>query len=215
MIGRHGQQVKNPPNYQALARVSAGPPLILASTSLYRRDLLARLRIPFTMRRPAVDEANLPGEDARQRAERLALAKAQAIAQHEAASVVIGADQVAVCEGVVLDKPGDAAAARAQLRRQSNRTVSFYSAVAVVHGERGYADCFVDLTSVRIRELGSAEIDAYIEADRPFDCAGSLRSESFGPTLCERIESQDPTGLIGLPLIRLAASLRACGYALP
>jgi septum formation protein len=215
MIGRHGQQVKNPPNYQALARVSSGPPLILASTSLYRRDLLARLRIPFTMRRPGADEARLPGEDPRQRAERLAWAKAQAISQHEAGSVVIGADQVAVCEGVILDKPADAAAARAQLRRQSNRTVLFYSAVAVVHGERGYADRFVDLTSVRFRGLGAAEIDAYIAADRPYDCAGSLRSESLGPCLCEHIASEDPTGLIGLPLIRLASSLRACGYALP
>ena len=215
MIGRHGQQVKNPPNYQALGRVNSGPPLILASTSLYRRDLLARLRIPFTMRRPGVDEARIPGEGAKARAERLALSKAQAIARHETGSVVIGADQVAVCEGSILDKPGDAAAARAQLRRQSQRTVQFYSAVAVMHGERGYEDRFVDLTSVRFRELSTADIDAYIEADRPYDCAGSLRSESLGLSLCELIASEDPTGLIGLPLIRLAASLRACGYALP
>lgn len=167
------------------------------------------------MRRPVVDEASLAGEDPRHRAERLALAKAQAIAANERGSVVIGADQVAVCEGVVLDKPGDAAAARAQLRRQSGRSVLFYSAVAVLYGERDYAKHFVDLTTVRLRELGAGEIDAYIEADRPFDCAGSMRSESLGSSLCERIESEDPTGLIGLPLIRLAASLRDCGYALP
>jgi len=189
--------------------MSSGPPLILASTSLYRRDLLARLRIPFTMRRPAVDEAR------RERAERLAWAKAQAIASQESGSVVIGADQVAACDGIILDKPGDAATARAQLRHQSGRSVSFYSAVAVVHGERGITDRFVDLTLVRFRTLGAAEIEAYVAADRPFDCAGSLRSEAFGPTLCERIDSEDPTGLIGLPLIRLAASLRSCGYALP
>ena len=195
--------------------MNPGPPLILASTSLYRRDLLARLRLPFTMRRPAVDEATVPGEDPKLRAERLAWAKAQAIATHAGESVVIGADQVAVCEGVILDKPGDAAAARAQLRAQSSRSVLFYSAVAVVCAGRGYADRFVDLTTVRFRELGALEIDAYIEADRPFDCAGSLRSESLGLSLCERIESEDPTGLIGLPLIRLAASLRSCGYALP
>jgi septum formation protein len=191
------------------------PPLILASTSPYRRDLLARLRIPFTTRRPAVPEAGVPDEDPRHRAERLAWAKAQAIAVHEGSSVVIGADQVAVCEGVVLEKPGDAAAARAQLRRQSERSVLFFSAVAVVCAERGYSDRFVDVTTVRFRALDAAEIDAYIAADRPFDCAGSLRSESLGLSLCERIESEDPTGLIGLPLIRLAASLRSCGYALP
>jgi septum formation protein len=195
--------------------VTAPPPLILASTSLYRRDLLARLRIPFTMRRPAVDETPLPAEDPRQRAERLARAKAEAIGRLEAASVVIGADQVAACEGLVLGKPGDAAAARAQLRRQSGRSVQFYSAVAVMHGARGYADSFVDLTTVHFRELSAAEIDAYVAADRPFDCAGALRSEALGPSLCQFIDSQDPTGLIGLPLIRLAASLRSCGYALP
>jgi 7-methyl-GTP pyrophosphatase len=215
MIGRRGQQVKNQPNYQALARVSPAPPLILASTSPYRRELLARLRIPFTVRRPEVDETGLPGEEPRQRAERLAFAKAQAIAAHEGGSVVIGADQVAACEGVVLGKPGDAATARAQLLRQSGRAVVYYSAVAVVCGERGFAERFVNLTTVRLRKLEAREIDAYIEADRPYDCAGSLRSEALGPSLCERIESEDPTGLIGLPLIRLAASLRSCGYALP
>ena len=105
---------------------------------------------------------------------------------------MIGADQVAVCEGVILDKPGDAATARAQLCRQSNRSVLFYSAVAVVCAERGYSDRFVDLTTVRFRELGALEIGAYIEADRPYDCAGSLRSESLGLSLCERIESRRP-----------------------
>jgi septum formation protein len=195
--------------------MSPGPPLILASTSLYRRDLLARLRIPFTMRRPAVDEAQVAGEDPRERAERLAWAKAQAIASQESGSVVIGADQVAACDGVILDKPGDATTARTQLRRQSGKSVSFYSAVAVVHVERGIVDRFVDLTIVRFRTLGATEIEAYVAADRPFDCAGSLRSEALGATLCESIDSEDPTGLIGLPLIRLAASLRSCGYALP
>lgn len=195
--------------------MSPAPPLILASTSPYRRELLARLRIPFTVRRPEVDEAGLPGEEPRQRAQRLALAKAQAIAAQDHASLVIGADQVAACEGIVLGKPGDAAAARAQLLRQSGRAVVFYSAVAVVCCGRGFADRFVDLTTVRLRALDTREIDAYIEADRPYDCAGSLRSESLGLSLCERIDSEDPTGLIGLPLIRLAASLRACGYALP
>ena len=191
------------------------PGLILASTSVYRRELLSRLKIPFAVRKPAVDEAPLAGEAPRDRAERLALAKAEAIALEEPAKVVIGADQVAACEGLILDKPGHAEAARAQLRRQSGRSVQFYSAVAVVHATRGLRDCFVDLTTVVFRELRSAEIEAYLAADQPYDCAGSLRSEALGLSLCERVDTQDPTGLIGLPLIRLAASLRSCGYALP
>jgi septum formation protein len=189
--------------------------LILASTSPYRRELLARLRLPFSVERPEVDEAPLPGEAPRSRAERLALAKATAVAVRHPQSVVIGADQVAACDGRVLDKPGNAANAREQLRAQSGRSVCFHSAVAVVHAERAFRDCFTDQTTVVFRTLSAAEIDAYIAADQPFDCAGSLRSEALGASLCERIDSQDPTGLVGLPLIRLAASLRSCGYALP
>ncbi len=189
--------------------------LILASTSPYRRELLARLGLPFSGERPDVDEAPRAGEAPRARAERLALAKAMAVAARHPQSVVIGADQVAACDGRVLDKPGNAEAARAQLRAQSGRSVQFHSAVAVVHAERAFRDRFIDQTTVVFRTLRDAEIDAYIAADQPFDCAGSLRSEALGLALCERIESQDPTGLIGLPLIRLAVSLRSCGYALP
>ena len=196
-------------------QVPGSPELILASTSVYRRELLARLRIPFSVRRPEIDEAPLGEEDPRQRSERLALAKAEAVARREPSSVVIGADQVAACEGLVLDKPGSIDTARSQLRRQSGRKVLFYSAVAVVHAERGHVDRFVDLTTVVFRELGAAEIEAYLAADQPYDCAGSLRSEALGPSLCERIETHDPTALVGLPLIRLASSLRSCGYALP
>jgi septum formation protein len=195
--------------------VTSPPGLILASTSPYRRELLARLGLPFSVQRPDVDEALLAGEAPRARAERLALAKALAVSALHPRSVVIGADQVAACEGRILDKPGNARAARAQLQAQSGRSVQFHSAVAVVHAERAFSDCFTDQTTVVFRTLRAAEIDAYIAADQPFDCAGSLRSEALGPSLCERIESQDPTGLIGLPLIRLAVSLRSCGYALP
>jgi septum formation protein len=191
------------------------PGLILASTSLYRQELLARLRVPFTALGSQVDERGQPGETPRSRAERLALAKAHAVARAHPARLVIGADQVAACEGQVLDKPGDAEAARAQLRAQSGRAVEFFSAVALVHAERGYCESFLDLTTVVFRTLSEAEIDSYLSADRPYDCAGSLRSESLGVSLCERIETLDPTALIGLPLIRLAASLRSCGYALP
>jgi septum formation protein len=195
--------------------VTSPPGLILASTSPYRRELLARLRLPFTVERPEVDEAPITGELPQARAERLALAKAFAVSALHPHSVVIGADQVAACEGRILDKPGGAAAAREQLRAQSGRTVLFHSAVAVVQAEGAFRDCFADQTTVVFRTLRAAEIDAYIAADQPFDCAGSLRSEALGASLCERIDSQDPTGLVGLPLIRLAASLRSCGYALP
>ena len=193
------------------------PALILASTSTYRRDLLARLGLPFAVQRSNVDEHVIAGEPPRIRAERLALAKATAIAVSGLypRSVVIGADQVASCEGSILDKPGNAQVARAQLQAQSGRSVLFHSAVAIVDTGRGTEECFTDLTTVVMRTLGSAEIDAYIAADQPFDCAGSLRSEKLGISLCERIDSEDPTGLIGLPLIRLCAALRACGYALP
>lgn len=191
------------------------PALILASTSPYRKDLLARLGLPFTVQRPDVDEQAIGGEPPQLRAERLALAKATAVAANHARAVIIGADQVASCGGSILDKPGNAQVARAQLQAQSGRSVLFHSAVAIVDKVRGTRECFTDLTTVVMRTLSTADIDAYIAADQPFDCAGSLRSEKLGISLCERIESEDPTGLIGLPLIRLCAALRACGYALP
>jgi septum formation protein len=195
--------------------VSAAPRLVLASTSVYRRQLLERLRLPFVSVRPEVEESPRPGEEPKARAERLALEKAQAVARRHPEDVVIGADQVAACNGAILEKPGDARAARAQLQAQSGRAVHFFSAVAIVHSRRGHLDRFVDLTTVHFRALSNPEIDAYLKADEPYDCAGSLRSEALGLSLCERVESEDPTGLIGLPLIRLAAGLRSCGYPLP
>lgn len=195
--------------------MTTAPGLLLASTSPYRQQLLNRLRLSFETRSPGVDEAILPDEAPALRSARLALAKARAVASDHPDRVVIGADQVAACEGRILDKPGDAAQARLQLQHQSGRSVEFYSAVAVVCLQRAYCEQFVDLTTVHLRTLTEAEIESYIRADEPFDCAGALRSESLGVSLCERIESNDPTGLIGLPLIRLSATLRACGYALP
>jgi len=171
--------------------------------------------VPFAVQRPDVDERVVAGEPPRERAERLALAKATAVAGKHPRSVIIGADQVASCGESILDKPGNAQVARAQLVAQSGRRVLFHSAVAIVDTARGTEECFTDLTTVVMRTLGGAEIDAYIASDQPFDCAGSLRSEKLGISLCERIESEDPTGLVGLPLIRLCACLRACGYALP
>ncbi len=191
------------------------PGLILASTSLYRKELLERLRVPFRVVGSQVDERAHPGEVPRARAQRLSLEKAKAVARSHPTDVVIGADQVAACAGQVLDKPGHAEAARAQLRAQSGRAVQFFSAVTLVHAERGLTEGFVDLTTVVFRTLSDDEIEAYLSADGPYDCAGSLRSEALGISLCERIETLDPTALIGLPLIRLAASLRSCGFALP
>jgi septum formation protein len=190
-------------------------PLILASTSRYRRELLSRLRLPFEVQNPAVDEAHLPGEPALHRAERLALAKAVVVASQHPAAAVIGSDQVAVCGDAVLDKPGNAANAVAQLQLLSGQKAAFHTAVAVVCKPRGFEDRFINVTTVRLRTLTRAEIERYVELEQPFDCAGSFRSEALGPVLFEQMISDDPTGLVGLPLIRLAASLRALGYALP
>jgi septum formation protein len=198
-----------------IPRLPNPPGLVLGSTSVYRRQLLERLRLPFTVQRPEVDEAARAGEAPRLRAERLALEKAQAVARIHPGQLVIGADQVAACEGTILDKPGHAEAARAQLRAQSGRRVQFFSAVALVHAERSFRHGFLDLTTVVFRVFSDAEIEAYLAADLPYDCAGSLRSEALGVTLCERIESSDPTALLGLPLIRLSAVLRSCGLAVP
>ena len=141
------------------------PALILASTSPYRRELLGRLGLPFTVQRPDVDERPVAGERPQARAERLALAKATAVAVLHPQAVIIGADQVASCGELIFDKPGNAEAARAQLRAQSGRSAQFYSAVAVVHAGRGANDCFTDLTTVVMRTLSDAEIDAYVAAD--------------------------------------------------
>ncbi len=191
------------------------PPLILASTSPYRRELLLRLGLPFQTAAPGVPESHLPGEAPGARARRLALAKARAVAAGAPQAAVIGSDQVAVSGATVLDKPGDAARCRAQLRALSGNEARFLTAVAVVCPARGFLEEFTDVTVVQFRALSDAEIDRYVERDRPWDCAGGFRSETLGVTLFERIDSSDPTGLIGLPLIRLAAALRALGCALP
>jgi septum formation protein len=189
----------------------ASPPrLLLASTSRYRRSLLERLRLPFVAEDPAVDETPLPGEAPAALATRLASAKAIAVARRHPAAVVIGADQVAECDGAVLGKPGTAERARAQLAGASGRTVSFHTAVAL---ERpgGPGGRHLDVTRVRFRTLGAEEIARYVALDEPLDCAASFRSEGLGIALFETVESRDPTALVGLPLIWLAAALRAAG----
>lgn len=185
------------------------PQLILASTSRYRQELLTRLRLPFEALAPDVDETALPGEAPAALAERLALAKARAVAATRPDAVVIGSDQVADLAGEAIGKPGTHEAAAAQLRHMSGREVVFQTAVAVV--ARGLAAIERAEVRVRFRELSDAAIETYLRADKPYDCAGSAKVESLGIALLEAVESDDPTALIGLPLIRTCSLLRRAG----
>ncbi|MBV8974888.1 MAG: septum formation protein Maf [Sinobacteraceae bacterium] len=189
--------------------------LILASTSPYRKQLLSRLALPFETHAPEVDEAHLEGESPTNRAHRLALEKARAVAGMHPDAVVIGADQVAACGDQILDKPGNAQRAREQLEALSARTALFYTACAVLGGNRAVRLAHLDTTRVVFRALSQVEIERYVARERPFDCAGGFRAEALGISLFESIESRDPTALIGLPLVWLAAALRAAGFLLP
>jgi septum formation protein len=187
------------------------PPLVLASTSRYRAELLTRLGLPFETEAPGVEETPLPGESAGQRATRLARAKAAAVARRRPGAWVIGSDQVAVRDGQVLGKPLDAARCEAQLAGSSGRQVTFLTAVALLrHGESPPRE-HLDTTRVVFRDLAPAELRRYVELERPFDCAGGFRCEGLGIALFERIDSSDPTALVGLPLIWLASALRQVG----
>ncbi len=188
--------------------------LVLGSTSPYRRELLARLRLPFDVASPEVDETPHPNETPRDLACRLALAKARAVATRFPAAVVIGSDQVADLDGQPLGKPGTHERAVAQLRQMRGRVVVFQTAVAVVCMETGFAQTDLAAVRVRFRDLGDAEIEAYLRAETPYDCAGSAKSEGLGITLLESIENDDPTALVGLPLIRTSRLLRAAGVPL-
>jgi septum formation protein len=187
------------------------PPLILASTSRYRRELLQRLRLPFEVVAPEVDETPLAGELPAALALRLALAKAQAVAAQRPDAVVIGSDQVADVDGTPMGKPGTHEKAIAQLRLLSGRAVVFQTAVAVVRRDARYAQVLLAPVRVRFRALGEAEIDHYLRAEEPYDCAGSAKSEALGIALLEAIDSDDPTALIGLPLIHTCRLLREAG----
>jgi septum formation protein len=191
------------------------PPLILASTSPYRRELLTRLGVAFEVVSPGVSEAHVAGESAADRALRLAHEKARAVARDHPEAVVIGSDQVAAAGDGVLDKPGDAARCRAQLAALSGHSARFYTA-CTLYGERASVHlAHVDTTTVMFRELSPDEIERYVARERPFDCAGSFKAEALGISLFDYIESVDPTALIGLPLIWLASALRASGFRLP
>ena len=186
-------------------------PLILGSTSRYRRELLQRLRLPFDVMAPEVDETPLAGEAPAALALRLALAKAQAVAARRPEAVVIGSDQVADVDGQPIGKPGTHDKAVAQLRLLSGRTVVFQTAVAVVRRDIGYAQALLAPVQVRFRELDEAEIEHYLLTEAPYDCAGSAKSEALGIALLDAIDSDDPTALIGLPLIRTCRLLREAG----
>ena len=185
--------------------------LVLGSTSAYRRALLERLRIPFTVAAPDVDERTLPGETPEQTAVRLALAKAHAVAHSRQDSVVIGSDQVADLHGEALGKPGNFERARSQLQRMSGQTVLFHTAVAVVCPALQFVAQALVPVQVKFRTLTAAEISHYLLAETPYDCAGSAKSEGLGIALLERIDNSDPSALVGLPLIETARMLRAAG----
>ncbi len=198
------------------------PSLILASTSVYRRELLARLKIPFECHASGVDESPGAGETALALVARLARAKAHAVAAGRPDACVIGSDQVAVLGErerergeTVLGKPGSVTSCIDQLLRCSGQTLSFLTAVAVVRRTDSFLSEFIDTTRVAFRNLDRATVERYVAREAPLDCAGGFKSEGLGISLCESIDNTDPTALVGLPLIQLAAVLRKLGFEVP
>jgi septum formation protein len=189
--------------------------IILASTSPYRKEMLSRLPLAFDTAAPNVDETAQPGESPSALATRLALAKAEAVSGAQPEALVIGSDQVAECAGAAVGKPGDVATAHAQLQRFSGRTVLYHSAFALLCRVNGFRFEENVVTEVRFRALSKAAIERYVALDRPLDCAGSIRTEAAGPTLFDYVRSDDPSAIMGLPLIALARGLRQAGFELP
>lgn len=188
--------------------------LILASTSAYRRELLARLRLPFETARPEVEERALPGESPQALAQRLSVMKAAALAGREPGAFVLGSDQVAELDGTALGKPGGRDAAIAQLHAMTGRAVLFRTGVCLQRAGDP-PRIAMDTTTVRFRALTPGEIERYVDAEQPFDCAGSFKSEGLGIVLFDAIETTDPTALVGLPLIATARLLRDAGFVIP
>jgi septum formation protein len=188
--------------------------LILGSTSRYRRELLERLRIPFTVEAPEVDETAQPRETPQQLACRLAMSKARAVAARFPDCIVIGSDQVADLDGLSLGKPGDHPRAIAQLQKMRGKVVIFQTAVAVVCQQSGFAQMDLAQVKVKFRDLSDDQIEAYLRLETPYDCAGSAKSEGLGIALLSSIENDDPTALVGLPLIRTCQMLQAAGLQL-
>lgn len=191
------------------------PRIVLGSTSRYRAELLRRLLPQFGQSAPGTDESPLPDEPPAVRALRLAVAKAEAVAREHPGALVIGSDQVAELDGRILDKPGNAERACAQLAASSGREVHFHTALCLFDTRDGRRRTHVDHTHVRFRELNAAEIARYVEREQPLDCAGSFKCEGLGISLFEAIDNHDPSALIGLPLIALARLLREAGVELP
>jgi septum formation protein len=190
-------------------------PLVLASSSIYRRELLQRLRIPFRTDAADIDESRAPGEQTRLLVARLAREKALKVAERHPGALVIGADQLAVREDEILGKPGTAARNIAQLQRASGGPLTFLTAVCLLQSHPQRREEHVDETVVHFRQLSKEEISRYVELERPYDCAGGFKCEGLGIALFDRIESNDPTALVGLPLIWLSAALRRAGVNLP
>lgn len=191
------------------------PRIVLGSTSRYRAELLRRLLADFAQAAPGTDETPWPGEGPAARALRLAIAKAEAVAREYRNALVIGSDQVAEIDGLVLDKPGSTERARAQLAASSGRDVHFHTALCLLDAHDGRQQVHVDHTRVHFRVLDAREIERYVAREQPLDCAGSFKCEGLGISLFERIDSEDPSALVGLPLIALARLLRATGVAVP
>ena len=191
--------------------MSTRPTLILGSTSRYRRELLERLRLPFEVHAPDVDETPLAGEMPADLAQRLALAKARAVSAAHPDAIVIGSDQVADLDGTPIGKPGTHERAVEQLRAMRGRSIVFQTAVAVVRGSTSYVGTALAPVTVRFRNLSDTEIEHYLRTEQPYDCAGSAKCETLGIALLDAIDSDDPTALVGLPLIRTSALLRAAG----
>lgn len=185
--------------------------LILGSSSKYRQELLARLHLPFTVVRPDIDESALAGESPSDTALRLAVQKAQCIALTHPDAVIIGADQVATVDGVQLGKAGNHANALAQLQMMRGKTVLFHSALCVLNAPTGAFEVRDVVTRATMRDLSDEDLSAYLHIEQPYDCAGSAKVEGLGITLLEKVQSDDPTALIGLPLIALTEMLRAAG----
>lgn len=195
--------------------ITMPPPLILASTSRYRRALLERLGVPFTAIAPDVDEASVKARIGEPDAAAVALAraKAEAVAAEHRDAVVIGSDQIATIDGRILDKPGSAARAIEQLQSLRGRTHRLVTAVAIAH-PAGLVE-FVDVTSLTMRAVDDAALARYVAAEQPFDCAGSYKIEGRGIALFATISSADQTAIVGLPLLRLAQELRVLGFVIP